>query len=139
MPCSPTTSDDWPARPSTALTGDDRVGLQARLCDQLIRLLTAGQGPEEKLLVHTARRLLAVWPGGPDGPRRPERPDTPLALGCLLAGTRLDPSLVSQLRKELASADRVDILCSFIKWSGLRILEEDLRAFAARPGARSAC
>ena len=66
----------------------------------------------------------------------PERPDTPLALGCLLAGTRLDPSLVSQLRKELASADRVDILCSFIKWSGIRILEEDLRAFTARPSAR---
>ena len=65
-----------------------------------------------------------------------ERPDTPLALGCLLAGTRLDPSLVSQLRKELASADRVDILCSFIKWSGIRILEDDLRAFTARPSAR---
>ena len=108
------------------LTGDDRVGRQARLCDQLIRLLTAGGEPEERLLAHPARRLLGVWPGGPDGPRKPERPDTPLALGCLLAGTRLDPSLVSQLRKELASADRVDILCSFIKWSGLRILEEDL-------------
>ena len=82
------------------------------------------------------RRLLGVRTGGPDGDRRHERPDTPLALGCLLAGTRLDPSLVSQLRKELASADRVDILCSFIKWSGLRILEDDLRAFTARTGAR---
>src|SRR4051794_37080295 len=34
------------------LTGDDRVGRQARLCDQLIRLLAAGRGPEERLLVH---------------------------------------------------------------------------------------
>jgi HKD family nuclease len=68
--------------------------------------------------------------------RRPERPDTPLALGSLLAGTRLDPSLFSQLRKELASADRVDVLCSFIKWSGVRILDGDLRAFTAKPSAR---
>jgi superfamily II DNA or RNA helicase/HKD family nuclease len=118
------------------LAGDDRVGRQARLCDQLIRLLDSSGDPEERLLAHPARRLLGVWPGGPDGNGRPERPDTPMALGCLLAGTRLDPSLVSQLRKELASADRVDILCSFIKWSGLRILDEDLRAFTARPGAR---
>ncbi len=118
------------------LTGEDRVERQARLCDDLIRLLPEGFEPERRLLVHPARRLLGVWPDGPEGPGKPERPDTPLALGCLLAGTRLDPSLVSQLRKELASADRVDILCSFIKWSGLRILEEDLRAFAARPGAR---
>ena len=116
------------------LTGDDRVGRQARLCDRADPAPVRGAETEERLLVHPARRLLGVWPGGPDGPRRPERPDTPLALGCLLAGTRLDPSLVSQLRKELASADRVDILCSFIKWSGIRILEDDLRAFAARPG-----
>ena len=118
------------------LTGDERIERQASLCDQLILLLIDGQQTEESLIVHPARRLLGVWPTGPEGPRRPERPDTPLALGCLLAGTRLDPSLVSQLRKELASADRVDILCSFIKWSGVRILEEDLRAFASRPGAR---
>src|SRR4051794_29116813 len=52
------------------LTGDDRVGRQARLCDQLIRLLTAAGEPEERLLVNPARRLLAVWPSGPDAPRK---------------------------------------------------------------------
>ena len=79
--------------------------------------------------------LMAVWSPA-IAKDKPDRPDTPLGLGCLLAGTRLDPSLVSQLRKELASADRVDILCSFIKWSGIRILADDLRAFVARPGSR---
>jgi HKD family nuclease len=56
-----------------------------------------------------------------------ERPDTPVSASCLMTGTRQDPSLASQLRKELLSADRVDILCSFIKWGGVRILEESLR------------
>jgi superfamily II DNA or RNA helicase/HKD family nuclease len=60
-----------------------------------------------------------------------ERPDTPLSVSCLMTGTRHDPSLVSQLRKEVATADRVDILCSFIKWSGVRILEDALRMFGA--------
>lgn len=56
-----------------------------------------------------------------------DRADTPLSTSCLMTGTRQDPSLVSQLRKEIASADRVDILCSFIKWGGVRILDEPLK------------
>lgn len=60
-----------------------------------------------------------------------ERADTPLSTSCLMTGTRQDPSLVSQLRKEIASADRVDILCSFIKWGGVRILEDALKRHTA--------
>jgi len=56
-----------------------------------------------------------------------QRADTPLSTSCLMTGTRQDPSLVSQLRKEILTADRVDILCSFIKWGGVRILEESFR------------
>jgi HKD family nuclease len=51
-----------------------------------------------------------------------------LSRSTLFTGTRLDASLGSQLRKELASCDRVDILCSFIKWSGLRVLLDEVRA-----------
>src|SRR5207248_11332646 len=77
-----------------------------------------------------ARQLRLVWPEGrPD----PARPDSPLNAGTLLTGTRLDPSLVSQLRKELETADALDILCSFIKWGGIRVLEGELRQFTDRP------
>jgi HKD family nuclease len=48
-----------------------------------------------------------------------------------MTGTRQDPSLVSQLRKEIATANQVDVLCSFIKWSGVRILEDSLEKLAA--------
>jgi superfamily II DNA or RNA helicase/HKD family nuclease len=124
----------WAIRESLeALSGEDRPGRQLALCNQLIGVLDAGS--DRRVLPAPLRRLLAVWPRE-HGRTRPERPDTPLGSGCLLAGTRLDPSLVSQLRKELASSDRVDILCSFIKWSGVRILADDLRAFTARPNAR---
>jgi superfamily II DNA or RNA helicase len=60
-----------------------------------------------------------------------QRADTPLSTTCLMTGTRQDPSLVSQLRKEIATADAVDILCSFIKWSGVRILENSLTQLTA--------
>ena len=118
-----------------ALAGDDRIVQQVALCNRLIEVLSEPAQVGDERLPEEVRRLLAIWPRE-SGSAKPERPDTPLALGCLLAGTRLDPSLVSQVRKELASADRVDILCSFIKWSGVRILEADLEAFTARPSAR---
>jgi superfamily II DNA or RNA helicase/HKD family nuclease len=117
------------------LSTDDRLERQLTLCNLVIEALSPAGAGDGLALPGPARRLLAVWPRDPRR-AKPERPDTPLALGCLLAGTRLDPSLVSQLRKELASADRVDILCSFIKWSGIRILEDDLRAYTDRPSAR---
>lgn len=118
--------------------GPDRLARQIAVCNRVVALLSE-QAHERLSLNHTlpdeARRLLAVWPREPVvTPRSPERPETPLSVSCLLTGTRIDPSLVSQLRKEFLSADRVDVLCSFIKWSGIRVLEDELRSVAARPG-----
>ncbi len=41
------------------------------------------------------------------------------------------------MQRELDSADRVDLLCSFLKWSGLRIVEDQLRDLVRRRGAAS--
>ena len=78
------------------------------------------------MLLSPAERLLEVH--DPMLPIHP-RPDTPLSFGCLLTATSSDPSLVSQLQQEIVNADRVDILCSFIKWSGIRILRDELEEF----------
>jgi superfamily II DNA or RNA helicase/HKD family nuclease len=51
-----------------------------------------------------------------------KRPTTPLYISSLLTGQGNDPPLNHELRMELATADKVDILVSFIKWSGLRLL-----------------
>ncbi len=59
------------------------------------------------------------------------RPQTPIAESCLFTGSPREPQLVHELQEEMRSADAVDILVSFIKWSGLRLLMpafEDLRA-----------
>lgn len=113
--------------------GNEAADKQRRLVDRIVAALSAELGDEwtDQLSISTPlRRLLAIHTAPPDAP--PERPDTPLSRSALLTGTRLDPSLGSQLRKEIATADRVDILCSFIKWSGLRVLLDDLRQLAER-------
>jgi hypothetical protein len=58
------------------------------------------------------------------------RPHTPLSESSLFTGSPQEPQLGHELLEEMRSADGVDILVSFIKWSGLRLLMpafEDLR------------
>lgn len=55
------------------------------------------------------------------------RPATPLSETALLTNSPDDPSLGSELRAELATADRIDLLCAFVKWHGLRVLEQPLK------------
>ncbi|MFC9885594.1 DUF3427 domain-containing protein [Streptomyces pilosus] len=56
------------------------------------------------------------------------RPGIPLSDTALLTNSPEDPSLGFELRAELATADRVDLLCAFVKWHGLRVIERSLRA-----------
>ncbi|HYV06367.1 MAG TPA: DUF3427 domain-containing protein [Blastocatellia bacterium] len=114
-----------------SISGVDGLSRQIELANKII-LLLAESAPASFDVVNAkllrAELLLAIFEPPFEQPSF-ERPDTPLSSSCLMTGTRLDPSLVSQLRKEIASADQLDILCSFIKWGGVRILEETLRKF----------
>lgn len=60
------------------------------------------------------------------------RPLTPLSETSLITNAPDDPSLGSELRAELATADSIDLLCAFVKWYGIRVLEDALRAAKER-------
>jgi superfamily II DNA or RNA helicase/HKD family nuclease len=60
------------------------------------------------------------------------RPLTPLSETSLLTNSSEDLNLGAELRAELATADRIDLLCAFVKWYGLRVLEDSLRAATER-------
>lgn len=60
------------------------------------------------------------------------RPATPLSEAALLTNTRGEPNLGSEIKAELDTADEVDLLCAFVKWYGLRLLEPELERVRAR-------
>ncbi len=108
-----------------------------RLCNEVINRICGS--PTSKFL--QARRLVAA-----DKPVLLEitppyyaesgipRPQTPLAESSLFTGSPSDPQLVHELLQEMRSADGVDLLVSFIKWSGLRLLMPGFEELSQRGG-----
>lgn len=120
---------------------EERLGAQVELGNALLAFLRARAEhagiSEDDAVAERAERLVALWPPpqglGADAP--PERPGVPLRSSDLLVNGPRDLRVGNELRRELASADRVDVLLSFLKWSGLRLLGDAIEAFLARrPG-----
>ena len=107
------------ARRLAALPPETRVAVANRVLLALGEPDALSPGPEQ--LLAAAR---AVGPGV--WRLLQTRPQVPLSQPALLTNSHSDPKLGAELRAELATADRVDLLCAFVKWYGLRVLETEL-------------
>jgi superfamily II DNA or RNA helicase len=64
-----------------------------------------------------------------------ERPKLPLGQSDLLINGPRDLAIGHEIRSELASATAVDVIVSFVKWTGVRVIRPELEDFARRhPG-----
>jgi hypothetical protein len=110
---------------------------QVQFCNALLDLI-AREVPEAVAhaddSVARAALLLAILENQPGivPLRSSRRPATPLAQDALLVHAPHEPNLAAELNAELESADRVDLMCAFIVWSGVRIFLDVMRQLRAR-------
>ncbi|MEU4643013.1 DUF3427 domain-containing protein [Micromonospora sp. NPDC023814] len=119
--------------------GDDKLARQVDLANRIADAIAAEspQAARAQDQVSDAKHLLhaiAAPPTPPAQPAFPQRPTTPLSTGALLVNGRHQPRIGHEVTHEMASADSVDLLCAFIKWYGLRIVEPAIRDLIARGG-----
>jgi superfamily II DNA or RNA helicase len=121
--------------------GSDQVGIsrQVELANRIVAAigdLAPETATDEDAVAEPARTLLAVATprNVPGAASYPERPATPLSTSALLVNGRGQPRIGYEVTRELASADEVDLLCAFIKWQGLRVLEKALLELRERGG-----
>src|SRR6187402_327633 len=102
--------------------GEDKPGAQVAIVNRLLEALQA-----EERVAEPGTELRSIHRATPY-----ERPHTPLATSTLLTRNRAEPNLGSELAREVASADRIDVLIAFITVGGVRLLRDALDRFAAR-------
>lgn len=151
---SRTTTDD--GRTLKPLTAEDAPGrLADAIASQLTRILDDLKGEGAEKLQHQLDLVNSVLVGlrhrlgndaeGADTLLSPPRllqaihrqssspvmPETGLASPWLFTASKGSPSLLTELRRELAACDHVDILVSFITHSGVRKLLDILKSVTA--------
>ncbi|WP_284974267.1 DEAD/DEAH box helicase [Arthrobacter sp. efr-133-TYG-104] len=102
---------------------DERVALVNRLLSQIQSDNEVTPGPSQLLSLHRADSLKR---------RQLRRPTTKLSDSALLTNGKDDPNLAAELRSEIESANTVDLLCAFVRWTGLRLLEPALEQLNQR-------
>jgi len=127
----------------TLIKGDDVVETQIEIANKIILFLKEELKKEEfeDDLIETEGKILkAVFTKVDahftdlDLHLKEITPYTRLIHSELFTGGNSGTTLESELRKEILSSDRIDLLVSFIKWKGIRILERELKEFTSRGG-----
>lgn len=112
-----------------------QVELANRIADAILRA-APGAGTEDELVAAAEELREILTPTGAPAALHPtERPEVPLSASALLVNGRDQPRIGTEVQRELESADRVDLLCAFVKWHGLRVIEDDIEALIRRGGS----
>ncbi|MDO5033997.1 MAG: DUF3427 domain-containing protein [Actinomycetaceae bacterium] len=105
------------------------------LTDQILEILNEHDGVTHSgrpLLLQSNEAQLLTEIKRSERAANLQRPETPLNDAALLTNAEHDPSIQAELAKEFPSADRVDALIAFIKWTGIRTITKELADLKAR-------
>lgn len=118
------------------------VGSQLALANRIISTIiheTKENELDEMTVAERAEQLLALFDKknsilSLDEKAAIIRPETSIAQSSLFTGAIHEPQMFSELKKEIISCNRIDMLVSFIKWSGLRLIMDELKTFTQNGG-----
>lgn len=120
---------------------EQQLAAEIALANKILALVKTETGNDELSGDHIeppGKQLLEIAPenslASTTSKEHLPRPQTSLIETSLFTGAKQEPSMMHELRMEIGSADRIDMLVSFIKWSGLRLIYDDLKAFAEHGG-----
>jgi len=122
----------------SSFDNDDVIEKQILLTNKLIRFIRdelKDEDFEEDLVSTEAKILSAIFPildasfSNFDLYLKEITPSTRLRQSELFTGNSSGVSLQTELKKEIMSADAIYFLVSFIKWSGIVILQQELKNF----------
>jgi superfamily II DNA or RNA helicase/HKD family nuclease len=111
------------------LSAEDRKQKQSKLANALLEFVHAQDDSVELDSVDEAGQVLrAIY----SGVAAPERPTTPLSVSSLMMNSLDEPRLGFELEQEMATADRVLMLVSFVQWRGWQRLKNAFHKLADR-------
>ena len=120
---------------------DDSLAKQIELVNKIIGAIKENTGADitDDLEIAEDKQLLSVTNKtntiqAINDKVKPIRPVTSIAQSSLFTGAVHEPQMFSELKKEIFSCNSIDMLISFIKWSGLRLLMEALTEFTNNGG-----
>ena len=116
---------------------------QIRLCNEIVREVaehTKEPEFEDNLILEKGEVLTSLYEKMNSARSirsvKAVHPETSIVENALFTGSTNEPSMLSELKKEILSSDSIDLLVSFIRWSAIRPLYTELKAFTKRDGVR---
>lgn len=110
---------------------------QVELCNDIIELLKQKLNEnefEDLKITNSAEVLTYVYDrmNNSNFNNQVIRPETSISRTSLFTGAKKEPNLQEEIKREISSADEICMLVSFIKWSGLRTILDELKIFTER-------
>ncbi|HKK46516.1 MAG TPA: DEAD/DEAH box helicase family protein, partial [Balneolaceae bacterium] len=114
-----------------SINQNDRVEEGLKICNSIIKKIAEHSDSFNQNILATNKLLFSLFQKNNSkfefDVDKPLHPGIPLSQSALLVNARDEFRIGSELKKEIKSADGIDLICSFIKWSGLRLIKDELK------------